>query len=1549
MAAGTLELLAREIARALQPLEQRLGAEQRQRFFKELGLWLPGGLDSAAGAIGAVAVQAAGLAAAVDELTRAIEGDSTPEIVRAGTSLLGALGQVLSAIGTLGPALETTVAADQYLTDAQRGRLATEVQQLPKRLLDHTLITYLEGRSREVVDALTLVGIVESIPAVYDPADPTRLPVRRRVLHLDRLLGLLTDPAGLLRDVFRFGTPEFDGLALFRVVAEQLIARGQPYLYQGPPEQPDLPPTFDVLLTRLIVDKSTTPPSLSVETGGTSAAKLSTAVELSPLWKLALDATATFDAGLRAVVTPPLAIAFRPEGDLALSAELTLEARHADGKPMLLLGQAGGSRLELGHFALALGLHAEATAGADVTVEPSARLSLQGGHLLIDLSEADGFLRTVTRGGRIESDVDVTALWAPSSGLRLEGSGSLDLSIPVHLELGPVEVTTLYLSVGIGDGPSVPVEISGAFTAEFGPVKAAVDRVGLVVTLGFPADGGAFGPLDLGFRFKPPNGVGLSVGAGVISGGGYLYVDAERGEYAGAVELEFAGLLQLKGIGLISTRMPDRPDGFSLLVVITAEFGTGIQLGYGFTLLAVGGIIGLNRAMNLRALTEGVHSGRVESVMFPRDVVANAPRIISDLRQFFPPEDGKFLIGPMAKIGWGTPTLVSVSLGLIVEIPGNLAVLGVLRCVLPTEQLPLLVLQVQFIGAIEFDRSRLWFYARLFESRILWMTIDGGMGLYVAWGDSPDLVLSVGGFHPSYKPPTLPFPVPDRLSVDIINMPGRLIRVSGYFAITSNTVQFGAEALLRFGFEDFGIEGHVSFDALFRFSPFAFVISVSASVTLKAFGAGIFGIDLRFQLEGPSPWRAHGRGSISLLFFEISADFDISWGEEHNTTLPPVEVLALLAGEIAKTEGWETRLPTGNTRTLVTLRRLADTEDLVLHPLGTLFVRQRAVPLGVRIDRVGAQRPSDGKRFTIAPDPAGGLVRLSLPDEKFAMAQFQDMDDAAKLSRPAYEDQDAGLELSAAPDALATPRAVRRSARYETHVFDSRKPHTRPAPNSAAAAAPRAVVAPAGRTRRFQNVDAAVFRRLLDGSSTSRSPLSRTEAGRRQPFAAEDTVRVAAQRFVIAYVRNNVQAFPPRAGLSAPTFRSQATAEDALSDWIAADPGLAGKLHVIRESEVSAPLAAPDTWTAAAPAPFAAAGGEAVRLAGGVVLVTGGRGETGAPVASAALFDPVGGVWEAAPDMAVARQGHTVTLLADGRVLVVGGLGTDGEVLGSAEVHDPVTRVWSTVAPLPGARFGHSATLLGDGTVLITGGSGPRGGQGHASLASAELFDPRTGAWAEGERRPAPMGDARSGHRAVRLTDGRGRVLVVGGALHTGAGRAALAYCELYDPGSRTWTPAGSLAVPRTGHQATLLSDGTVLVTGGDPNGTPSGARFSTACQVSVEQYRPGTDTWVPCPGLPLAGRGRHQAVALRSGGVLVFGGTPRREPASPGLRGAVLYDPAARTWTATGGLATGRSEAVAVELADGRVLTTGGLVRSGPATPDGGDAVTATTELHTP
>jgi hypothetical protein len=1544
MATGTLELLAKELALALAPLEQRLSGNGRDAFLAELGLRLPGGLGAAGDAMGAAAAQAAGLTPIVAKLTAAIDNDDVAGIVQQGVALIGVLSQVLDAILALGPALVGAVTSAAGLTAAQRTRLQAEMAQLPKRLLDFVVLSYLEGRSENAIGVLTLVGVVDDSPVPIDPSDPTVLPVRHRVLHFDRLLALFTDPAGFLSGVFDFGSPSFDGAKLFARVAAYLTAFDLPFAFLAPPGGP---PALEAFVVRLSVDPATSPPSAVARLRVPATQDVTFSVPIGPLWTLTVTVRGRFDGGLEGRFQPPLNVALSPPtGGLEIDASLALTAQRAD--PIVLLGEAGASRVEVDRLAVALGLRATAAIGGTATVEPSAQVELDGGHVLIDLSSGDGFISTIAGNARIESTFDLHALWTPSTGLRFGGSGGLELAIPTHLELGPIEITSLYLSVRLADDGSVPTEISGAFKASLGPIEASVDRVGLVVTSRFPAGGGNLGPLDLGFAFKPPNGVGLAVNAGVISGGGYLFFDPDHGEYAGALDLEFANFVELKAIGLISTRMPDGSAGFSMLIVITAEFGSGIQLGYGFTLLAVGGLIGLNRGMNLQALVEGVRTGSIESVMFPTDIIANAPRILSDLRTFFPPRQGTFLIGPMAKIGWGTPTLVSVSLGVIIEIPpGNIAILGVLRCILPTQDLALLALQVDFVGALEVDKSRLWFFASLFDSHILTMTIEGEMGLLVDWGDKPDFVLTVGGFHPSFKPPPLPFPVPKRLAVDILNQPGELIRVSGYFAVTSNTVQFGAKAELRLGFDDFGIEGHLSFDALFRFSPFAFTIDIAAGVSLKAFGVGLFSIDLRFQLEGPAPWRAHGRGSISLLFFEISADFDFSWGESHNTTLPPVEVLALLATEVAKVEGWQTRLPTGSGKALVNLRTLPDTDQVVLHPLGTLLIRQRAIPLDVRLDRVGAQRPSDGKRFSVAPGPDSGLVQVSVTDDKFAMAQFQDMNDAEKLSRRAYENQDAGLELTAAAGTLASARVVRRSARYELHIIDSGV--TAPA-QAATAVRPTAVrpmaaaiIPVAAKPKRFHDVSSAVFGQLLQGSSTSRSALSRKEALLRQPFATEDTVRLTDQRFVVAYTRNNLQAFPPSLpGVTSATFRSLTTASDALAEWVAADPSLAGTLHVIPAVEAGASLAAPGTWSAAGALPSAVAGVDAVRLASGKVLVAGGSDSAGHAIPATALFDPVANIWTAAPPLATGRREHTTTKLGDGRVLVTGGR-ADAGGLASVESYDPASGTWSTEPhSMAGARAAHSATVLADGRLLVAGGRAARGTHDDGALSTVELFDPVDRTWAPA----APMIDARSGHQAVPLADGS--VLVIGGALLTGAGERALAYCERYHPATDTWTATGSLGTARKGHQATVLADGRVLVTGGDAPGAAADGTFRPASLGTAELYDPVTGSWTPAHDMP-GGRRGHRSVLLRSGAVLVIGGTGG--PAfTTGFRHVTVYDPASDTWTATGGQLVGRADFGAVELADGRVLAAGGLVLAGAAAP-GPDPVelTAASEVLIP
>lgn len=371
------------------------------------------------------------------------------------------------------------------------------------------------------------------------------------------------------------------------------------------------------------------------------------------------------------------------------------------------------------------------------------------------------------------------------------------------------------------------------------------------------------------------------------------------------------------------------------------------------------------------------------------------------------------------------------------------------------------------------------------------------------------------------------------------------------------------------------------------------------------------------------------------------------------------------------------------------------------------------------------------------------------------------------------------------------------------------------------------------------------------------------------------------------------------AGLGAARMRHTVT---VLPDgYLLAVGGLGGSGSVLTSSERFEPSAG--TWTSADDLTDGRDDHTVTLLEDGTVLAAGGERDNSADIlASCERYDPAADLWSPTGSMGEARFRHTATRLADGRVLVVGGFRPAPTYqMRSAELYDPETGLWSPTGSMTDRRYQHTATMLADGRVLVVAGT-YYDGSDFVRLASAEIYDPATGAWSV----TGSMYHAREDHTATLLADGR--VLVVGGYGNS----SYPAQCELYDPASGSWSVTDSLDQVRMSHTATLLADGRVLVVGG---------RFTTTYPSRTEVFDPGSETWSLGDDLGTGFRD-HTATLLPDGRPLVVGGV---ESGGVFRTQAMLFDPVEDTWKVQGSMANGRSNADATLLHDGRVLVVAG------------------------
>jgi hypothetical protein len=315
-----------------------------------------------------------------------------------------------------------------------------------------------------------------------------------------------------------------------------------------------------------------------------------------------------------------------------------------------------------------------------------------------------------------------------------------------------------------------------------------------------------------------------------------------------------------------------------------------------------------------------------------------------------------------------------------------------------------------------------------------------------------------------------------------------------------------------------------------------------------------------------------------------------------------------------------------------------------------------------------------------------------------------------------------------------------------------------------------------------------------------------------------------------------------------------------------------------------------------------------------------GREELDGTMGQPRLWDPTSGspegmAREVAADTMLFCAGHA--LMADGKLMVSGGHKLDDRGLDVTNIFDPATETWESGLPkMAKGRWYPTVTTLGDGRLVTVAGKDtsktvvriPEIWENNqwVQLPGASLIlpyyprdfvDPKTGlVFMAGERiqsrwlnvdvtggsgrgrwdaGPSHIWDFNRDYGSAVMYD-TGKILYVGGGGYTGwdtpdrTSGTPTATAEKIDlmATAPTWTPGGSMAQPRRHLNATVLPDGTVLVTGGVSGG---GFNDINSAVHTAELWDPATNDWTALAPNAID-RGYHSVSLLLPDGTVLHG-----------------------------------------------------------------------------
>jgi hypothetical protein len=323
---GTIETLGVQVATLLAPLARRFADGEILQVLAELGYQSPPELIQNAELRAAVdsCVTAGGhLADATRRVVQASDADDLAGLAAASLELIDAVSALFDSVNALTSAFSSAAATVPAFPPDELASFASE---LPRRLVDLAVVTSLEENIDALAGALDLFGVIERTEENVGSTDPFRPQFTRARLRLDRLPKLLTSPGELLADLYGWGTPTFDGHALFGHIASVLSRTGFPAFY----DRSANPPVLELVVAEARVAPTTPHAGVSLRLRTGIDETFEEADEAGLRWSAIVRARAPEDSEL--IVTPNGVVRLAAPGGSTTEGELRLRGRLRTGR-----------------------------------------------------------------------------------------------------------------------------------------------------------------------------------------------------------------------------------------------------------------------------------------------------------------------------------------------------------------------------------------------------------------------------------------------------------------------------------------------------------------------------------------------------------------------------------------------------------------------------------------------------------------------------------------------------------------------------------------------------------------------------------------------------------------------------------------------------------------------------------------------------------------------------------------------------------------------------------------------------------------------------------------------------------------------------------------------------------------------------------------------------------------------------------------------------------------------------------------------------------------